>query len=208
MALRLLRGRGEASRLALAYTGTEYFDDRRDFSEFPSLKADLPFGQLPVLFVGETPVAQSFSILRFIGRNCGGGRLYPVDPVKAAIAESIIEQVGDVSNSGYAASQLADKAASLAAFKADKLASMLKGIIDYLGDKPFFGGDEPNVADFALYAFIERSPSWGLDVCEGGAFPTIAAHTARFRALPQLAAYFARRAEVEAAEAAAKASST
>lgn len=209
MALRLLyfklRGRGEAARLALAYTETEFVDDRRDFAEFPALKGTLPFGQLPVLYVGDVAIPQSFSIVRYIARNCGGGKLYPTDPVQAAIAESIADQVADVGTAGYAASNSADKAAALAAFKADKLPGMMKGIVSYLGDAPFFGGAQPNFADFILYAFVERSPSWGLDVCEGGAFPTIKAHSERFRALPQLGAYFARRAEVEAAEAAAKA---
>lgn len=209
MALRLLyfklRGRGEASRLALAYTGTEFVDDRRDFAEFPAFKETLPFGQLPVLYVGDVAIPQSFTIIRYIARNCGGGKLYPADPVQAAIAESICDQISDVGSAGYAASNSADKAAALAAFKADKLPAMMKGIVAYLGDKPFFGGAEPNLADFILYAFIERTPSWGLDITESGAFPTIAAHSERFRALPQLAAYFAHRAEVEAAEAAAKA---
>lgn len=82
---------------------------------------------------------------------------------------------------------------------------MLEGMLKYLGDAPFFGGAEPNLADFAMYAFIEGSPKWGLDVTADGAFPAIKAHTERFRALPQLAAYFARRAEVEAAEEAAAA---
>ena len=51
----------------------------------------LPFGQLPVLEVEEgVYIAQSAAIMRYIGKKTG---LYPSDAVKAALVDSIIDEV-------------------------------------------------------------------------------------------------------------------
>jgi glutathione S-transferase len=51
----------------------------------------LPFGQLPVLEVEEGVfIAQSAAIMRYIGKKTG---LYPLDDVKAALVDSIIDEV-------------------------------------------------------------------------------------------------------------------
>lgn len=129
MALRVLyfqgRGRAEATRLALAYTGTEFTDDRKSFAELQPLKESMPYGQFPVMFVGDVPIAQSCSMLRYVARNCGGGKLMPADAVQAAVAESIVDQVADVAGAFYAAAfGAAEKEKAIAAFKADKVRSL------------------------------------------------------------------------------------
>ncbi len=43
------RGRGELSRLILAAAGQKYEDVRYEHDEWPSHKAEMPLGQVPVL---------------------------------------------------------------------------------------------------------------------------------------------------------------
>ena len=93
------RGRAEAARLAFAY-GDIDFEDRRlpgavlfAGREDGTIKA--PFKQFPVLEVDGEAIGQSASILRFAAKVAG---LYPEDPVVAAKAESILDQIGDITN--------------------------------------------------------------------------------------------------------------
>eukprot|EP00729_Bicosta_minor_P008682 gene8682-1187_t len=86
--LKLLYGeknfwRAEAPRLALFIGGVQFDDWRPTREERAELKAKgiLPFGQVPVLFVDDKPVAQTGGICRFAGKLSG---LYPEDLFAAA----------------------------------------------------------------------------------------------------------------------------
>jgi glutathione S-transferase len=77
-----IEGAAEKVRLALKIGGINFEDERIDFATWQNeLKAKTPFGQLPLLALDDMPaVAQSFAMLRYIGRLSG---LYPADPVAA-----------------------------------------------------------------------------------------------------------------------------
>ena len=71
-------GRGEDSRIALHIAGVDFEDDRVKFADWAALKPSTPFGSIPVLTIeGKGQLAQSNTILRFIGANHG---LHPSDP--------------------------------------------------------------------------------------------------------------------------------
>lgn len=90
-------GKGEAIRLVCAYASLDLEDARVDREKFLAMKyaGQLPFGQLPVLEVngGETKLAQSGAIMRYIGKLSG---LYPNCPIKAAKVDAIIDQQNDM----------------------------------------------------------------------------------------------------------------
>src|SRR5271169_6432198 len=67
-------GRGEPARLALSIGGIPFEDDRVAPSNWPSRKADTPFGALPVLEVDGKAVSQSNAINRYVGKLAD---LYP-----------------------------------------------------------------------------------------------------------------------------------
>jgi len=197
-----VRGRAEATRLALAFTGTAFEDIRLPGPElFAAYKEKAPFGQFPLLEVDGKILAQSGSQLRYVARTCGGGVLCPTDSFEAAVAGSVCDQMSDVGGAIYGAffgsgSDEAAKAKAVEELKSVKLPKMLAGVIAYLGDKKFFGGDKPHMADFAVSSVIEGAEEkYGLDL---SAYPTLVKHAAAVRDLPELAAYFAKRAEVEA----------
>ena len=77
-----IEGAAEKIRLAFKIGNVPFEDERIDFGVWQSeLKGKSKFGQLPLLTLDDKPpVAQSFAILRYIGRLCG---LYPDDPLKA-----------------------------------------------------------------------------------------------------------------------------
>jgi glutathione S-transferase len=162
-----------------------------------------PFSQFPVLVVDGKPLGQSASILRYVAKLAG---LVPSDAFEAAVAESQLDQVMDILASMYVVGTTpeAERAAAAEKYGSERVPKLTQGLIAYLGDKLFFGGETPNYVDFALYALLEGAKRYGINIvaaAPGGEalqrlFDAVAAH-------PKLAAHFAKRAEVEAAEAAA-----
>jgi glutathione S-transferase len=66
------RGRAEVARLLMAEAGIKYTDNRMDYKKFTeTLKAKLPFGQMPALTVGKSTIAQSQAINRYLAKAAG-----------------------------------------------------------------------------------------------------------------------------------------
>ena len=61
-----LRARGELIRMIFAAAGQEFTDNRIEFPDWPALKPNTPFGQLPYLEITEggktTAICQSMAI--------------------------------------------------------------------------------------------------------------------------------------------------
>jgi glutathione S-transferase len=85
--------RGETARLALTVGKVPFVDHRIAVSDFPAMKASLPFGALPILEVDGHVVAQSNGINRYVGKLAG---LYPEDALQAAICDEIMDAVEDI----------------------------------------------------------------------------------------------------------------
>ncbi|XP_057368616.1 glutathione S-transferase 1-like [Daphnia carinata] len=65
------RGMAELTRLIFHYAGVAFEDVRFEKSEWPQLKASMPFGQVPVLEVDGKPLSQSYAIARYVARQHG-----------------------------------------------------------------------------------------------------------------------------------------
>ena len=62
-----VRGRGEMIRLLLVDAGQDFINNRIEFADWPALKSQTPFGQLPVLEIHQDDgtvvhIAQSVTI--------------------------------------------------------------------------------------------------------------------------------------------------
>jgi prostaglandin-H2 D-isomerase / glutathione transferase len=153
--------RGEEVRLALALAGVPFEDDRIDRATFVSLKPDLPFGAVPVLEVeGRGRFGQSNAILRLIRRMYG---LHPEDPFEAARHDALMDAAEDLRHRISPTFRMDDPAEKKAA--RERLASdyipLWGTCVDrQIGDAPFVGGTQPNVADVKLY-IVERWISGG-----------------------------------------------
>ncbi|ELT93242.1 hypothetical protein CAPTEDRAFT_113596 [Capitella teleta] len=66
------RGRAEYARLIMVVAGVEYEDVRVKREDWPELKKDMPFGQMPVLVIdGKQKLAQSYPIARYLAKKHG-----------------------------------------------------------------------------------------------------------------------------------------
>ena len=63
-----LRARGELIRLIFAASGQEFTDNRIEFPDWPALKPNTPFGQLPYLEITEDGKTRSICQSMAIGK--------------------------------------------------------------------------------------------------------------------------------------------
>jgi len=90
-------GRAGPIRLAFAYGGVDFEDERIPHPEFGARKAAgaFPLGSVPVLEVNGTVYCQSTAILRYAGKLSG---LYPEDPLEALAVDQVIDTVAEASD--------------------------------------------------------------------------------------------------------------
>ncbi|XP_057368614.1 glutathione S-transferase 1-like [Daphnia carinata] len=88
-----LRGRAELARLIMSQAGVEFEDVRFERTEWPALKATMPFGQVPVLEVDGQMLAQSNTISRYLARKHG---LAGKDEWEQGLADMYADNIGDL----------------------------------------------------------------------------------------------------------------
>jgi len=87
----------EPIRLVFAYAGVEYEDVRldREKDNWPALKANYPWGTLPVLEIDGKMLAQSLAILRYLGKqfNLAGDTAF-----ESGKCDEMVEAMADLGN--------------------------------------------------------------------------------------------------------------
>jgi glutathione S-transferase len=163
--------RGEECRLALHLAGVPFTDRRVTRDEWPAIKAELPFGSVPVLDVaGRGRLTQCNAILSFLGREHG---LLPADPWEAAHHEAIMSAVEELRIHLAATGRESDPAAKKAAreaFAVTHLARFGTAMERLLGAGPFIGGEKLSVADLKLYIITRSFLEGGIDFVPGSVF--------------------------------------
>ncbi|MDB4956880.1 MAG: hypothetical protein JWO36_4449 [Myxococcales bacterium] len=146
--------RGEECRLALHLAGVDFEDVRVKTAEWPAVKAQAPFGAVPVYEVpGKPPLAQSNAILVFVGRAHG---LHPKDDFEAARHEAMMGHVEDLRAVVGPTLRMSDEEKKrvreglVASFFPTWSANAEKQI----GDGPFFGGSKIHVVDLKLHMTV------------------------------------------------------
>jgi glutathione S-transferase len=89
-----VRGYAEMSRLILEYAKQPYEDVRVEHAEWPKIKPNFPFGQLPVLEVDGKQLAQSCTIARYLARTFN---LAGKDDFESAQVDMIADAQKDIS---------------------------------------------------------------------------------------------------------------
>ena len=89
-------GRAEAIRIALSLSGEEWEDVTVDGVEYSKMRdnGDLPWDMLPILQTPEGTIAESSSILRFVGHLSG---FISEKPFQRAKADEFIDAMGPLS---------------------------------------------------------------------------------------------------------------
>ena len=86
-------GRGEPARMALNLAGSAVEDRRIPLAEWPTVKAEFPYQQVPVMEVDGKVLNQSNAINRLVGKMAD---LYPQDNWQAAVCDDVMDTADDL----------------------------------------------------------------------------------------------------------------
>ena len=86
------RGRAELARFIFVQAGVQYEDVRIEGAKWPELKPTMPFGQMPVLEVDGTRIANSIVIARYLAEEFG---LAGSNSFENSLLAGIVEAVND-----------------------------------------------------------------------------------------------------------------
>ena len=143
-----------------------------------------PFGQVPVLETGGEVIADSNAILVYLAlRYDTAGRWYPRDAVGAAKVQRWLS----VAAGKLAAGPMTARLKSVFGMPVDQaraqsIAADLFAVMDAeLAKAPFFVGQQPTIADIALYTYTAHAPEGGIPL---EPYPAIRAWIARIEGLP------------------------
>merc|ERR1712130_643576 len=157
-----IRGRVDPSRLALEYAGIPYEMDIVAFDEMSDRKPSLPFGQVPVYSDNQVRLAQSNTILRYIGRVAN---LYSDDVVEQGKIDELIDAAEDALMC-FVRVQLLDaevKAGDLTKLKAEikRWCTILESFLE----DDYYVGNRLAIADLPIFCYLDNlaRPILGLD---------------------------------------------
>jgi glutathione S-transferase len=190
-------GRGEPARLALSIGGIPFEDDRVAPSNWPSRKADTPFGALPVLEVDGKTVSQSNAINRYVGKLAD---LYPSDPWQAALCDEVMEAVEDIGTKIGATFALPEEQKKaqreeLVAGPIPFYLTRLEQRLEAHGGR-YFAADRLTVADLKVFVWIRHLRSRALDHVPADladrVAPKLVEHYERIKSDSRVKAYYAK----------------
>ena len=193
-------GRAEPIRLALAYGNIPFEDHRFAGSEWPALKHQTPLHQVPVMEVDGEIITQSDALARYAGKLSG---LYPEDALEALHCDEAMATIDDIEHKLVPTFFIEDDEEKRKAREAlvagpiplffGRLETMLKE----RGGR-YFAGDRLSVADFKVFMWVRYLQSGQfdhvpVDIVQKLA-PALSEHCARISAVPEVVAYYKKRA--------------
>ncbi|MEO5831661.1 MAG: glutathione S-transferase family protein [Rhodanobacter sp.] len=155
--------RGEECRLALHLAGIDFEDVRVKRDDWTPLKAQTPYGAMPVLELpGHPPLAQTNAILVLIGRRHG---LHPDDDFEAARHEAMMQHVEDLRAAVGPTLRMAEteKKAARETLVAGFLPAWAGAAERNMLAGPFFAGAKIHVVDIKLFKAVQWLSSGMVD---------------------------------------------
>uniref|UniRef100_A0A7S4IF88 glutathione transferase n=1 Tax=Prymnesium polylepis TaxID=72548 RepID=A0A7S4IF88_9EUKA len=195
-----IRGLAQPIRLLLEYTGTPYTDKKYEQGPAPdfdkscwfdvkdTVLGEYPFPNLPYLIDGDLVVTQSNAIVRHLARTSG---LLGSTTEAAARCDIMLEEGMDLRNRTVGMAYRppgGDYDGALPAYE-ETLRAHLTKCSKYLGSSKWFAGDELTACDFVIYELLDQNALMVKGVLD--AYSNLKDYHARFRALPEIAAYLA-----------------
>lgn len=191
------RGRGEVIRLMLAQTGQEFEDHRITGADWPSIKSEMPFGQVPVLEVDGKKLAQTVAICNYLASEYG---LYGKTSMDRFHIDEIVCLVNDFISATVKVMYEKDetrKAELMKPYKEHECPKYI-GFFEKLlkeNGTGFFVGDSVTLADIFVFDFL-----WSLNFRDAGVlkdFPLVQEHQTKIGSLPNIKAYIDNRKPTE-----------
>jgi len=194
-------GRAEAARMLFALAGVQYEDIRLDWTgdAWKELKPKTPFGQLPLLEVGEKVYGQSVAVTRYLANKFGFAGKTELDKLQA---DMIVDCIVDLTNGLEPIFEEKDEAKKQELWKnyEPKLDTHFENLNKLLeanhGGNGFFVGDSITWADLIWTAFLYyiRFMKYGPLVDKR---PKLAALFGRVEADPRIAEWIRKRPKSE-----------
>lgn len=194
------RGRAEVMRYLFVLSQTPYEDVRVSFADWAALKPSTPFGQLPLLRLGGETYCQSGAIMRFLARRFGFYGDTNEDGLKIDQIWGVVTDIVDQNIALSAAVARRDDAGDAERRRKEFFDAEVPKLVAFLeaqlrdGDGDWLVGCRVSLADAIVYEFFT-----GL-LCGDGSLGDwkrdglrVARLVDRFGALPEIAAYVARR---------------
>lgn len=131
----------------------------------PEFLSKNPFGQVPVLEDGDVTLADSNAILVYLAtRYDASERWLPRDPAAAARVQRWLSVAAGQLAAGPAAARRARVfGVRLDHEQAKAIAAQLFTVVDqHLAARRFLSGDEPTLADVAMYTYTAHAPEGGV----------------------------------------------
>jgi len=166
-----LSGHAHRARLFLSLIGAAFEEVTVDLAagahkqpEFLKLNR---FGQLPVLVDGDKVIADSNAILVYVARKFGRSDWLPDTPDGAAAVQRWLSVAAGQIAFGPAAARLITLFG--AKFDPAEVIARAHAILGQIEDELqgrnwILGGDQPTVADVALYSYIANAPEGNVDL--------------------------------------------
>jgi len=155
------RGKAEPIRLLFAQAGVEYEDHRIEKEEWPAVKPNTPFGQIPVLEVDGVKLCQSNAIARYVAKKF---HLAGKTELEQAQVDMLIDCFEDATKPVFGfmlESDEAKKTVLKTKYIDEQLPGYLTSIENLLkhnhGGDGFFVGTELTWADIAFAHFVGRA---------------------------------------------------
>ncbi|VDO72076.1 unnamed protein product [Haemonchus placei] len=193
------RGPAETGLFLFVVAGEDFEDVRVTFDDWPKLKEDMPFGQLPVLDIDGKQLCQSFAIVRYLAKQfCYAG--------KNAWEEAWVDSIGDQFKDFFY-NEIRPYIRTLLGFEKGDLAALERNIVpahekrftfmtNILKNNPlgYLVGDSLTWADL----YLAETATWNKkfpNLYDG--FPvvmiTVKEHVEKIRSIPELKKYIENR---------------
>lgn len=191
------RGRAEQVRLMFTLAGIAY--DEVPPADWGAMKADTPFGRLPVVTVrgeeGELELAESGAIMRHLARR---SEMYGSGELQHAMCDALADYVADERTKYISVAYAATLGTSEAEIEAywKHLPQTLRDLERALArstsaDSGWFIGESVTFADVTAFDYLDA-----LETLRAGCLAEhagLTAFVARFRGLPKLETFLAER---------------
>lgn len=181
-----LAARGQTPMLMLHAANIEYTWDEPP-KDFKSAKKNYPFGQLPCLLHHDKMIAQSGTLTRYCANLSS---LMPEDIKQQLDADMLIEFSNDIfslfGKAKYSGDELHQQVAWQRVEKT-QLPEKLDYLVKFLGEKPFFSGDNVHAGDVAIFSVLNLASYAGIKWEEN--YPTIKSHYDRVKSIGTIDKY-------------------
>jgi len=190
-------GRGETIRLLFKLAGVEFEDFRIELNQFsPEIKAQTPFGQLPVLEVDGVKLCESNACARYLARKFNLAGKTELDQARADMIIDCFEDIIKPMVAFFHSTDEEIKAKGKKIYVEEQMPAfltMLEALLkeNHGGDK-FFVGDELTWVDLQFLAFNKWISHTGVENPLAN-FPKLEALKTRVESIPKIAEWLAIR---------------